>query len=107
MKNTNCFLLTIAAVIIAFIFHSVEYTLVFKRLDWVSKIPSLEPAQRETARAKAESALRPIIIVGRVGNAFLFVSILFFVLAVLRRERGWYSIPIMLILADVLVQMLV
>ncbi|MDB6055117.1 MAG: hypothetical protein JWN25_2640 [Verrucomicrobiales bacterium] len=106
MKNTNWFLLSIAATMVAIIFHSVEYTLVFQRLEWVSKIPSLDSSQRETARGKAESALRPITMVGRVGNAFLFASILLVGLALHRRERGWYSIPIMLILSDILIQML-
>jgi hypothetical protein len=42
----------------------------------------------------------------KVGLLFTFSSLACVIVAIIRRESGWYSIPIMLLLADVTVQML-
>src|SRR3954470_12378650 len=42
----------------------------------------------------------------KVGLLFTFSSLACVIVAIIRRESGWYAIPIMLLLADVTVQML-
>ncbi len=45
-------------------------------------------------------------ILNNVGLVFMFSSLACMVVALIRRESGWYSIPIMLLMFDLMTQML-
>jgi hypothetical protein len=62
--------------------------------------------QQKEMQAKAEVHQRKASLLNLVGLFFTFCGLSCLAVAAMRREQGWYLIPLVIFLSDVVVQML-
>lgn len=108
MKKRISFLISILLGVIAFVLHSLARDEIMRgqhlkaaRIEAVAKQQISYTPDPEAVRLSSSGR-----ILSKVGHIFTFSSLACLVVALIRRESGWYSIPIMLLLSDVVVQLL-
>jgi len=108
MKKRIFFPATILLVIIALVLHFTARAQILEGQHLKSK--SIEAAMEKQTQVVDDPTAKSLSNNGRifnnVGLVFALCSLICLVLALLRREPGWYSIPILLLLSDLTVQML-
>ncbi len=108
MSKRTFFLASVLLALVAFAMHGVgrerlvaSSHLKAKRIETsVTQHTNYTPDQ-EAVRLSASGRT-----LNKVGLLFTFSSLACVIVALIRREPGWYSIPMMMLLADVTVQML-
>ncbi len=106
MKTRVCFWMAILLAVVTLTLHAVarDHRVAGSRLRAQSWTRA--PAEQRRMLVEADVRMGFAKAYGYTGLAFMIASLGFVVSALLRHERGWYSIPIMLLLADVVLQML-
>jgi hypothetical protein len=103
-----CFGASILLAIVALSFHSVARDKILSAAHL--KAERISAAQKQqiayTPDLAAVSLSRSGHTLNKTGLVFTFLSFACMIVAAIRHESGWYSVPTMLLLADVLVMML-
>jgi hypothetical protein len=108
MNKRTVFLTSIALAFVALVIHSVAR----ERLDAGSKLKAkqLEVAVKQQTPYTPDSEASRLFSTGRtlnhIGMAFTISAAICVFVAIARRERGWYSVPLLLLVFDLGVQML-
>ena len=108
MKKHTFFLVAILLGVIALGIHSVARHQIMSAQDLKAEgiAAAVQQHFRYVPDPEAVSLSGSGHTLNAVGLIFTFCCLVFLVVALVRRESGWYSIPIMLLLSDILVQML-
>jgi hypothetical protein len=108
MKKRIIFLASVVLAFVALVIHSVARD----KLDAGSKLKAkqLEVAVKQHTHYTPDPEASRLFSTGRtlnhVGMVFTISAAICVFVAMARREPGWYSIPLMLLLCDLVVQML-
>src|ERR1017187_9192199 len=108
MNNRTIFLASVVLAFVALVIHSVAR----EKFDTGSKLKAkqLEVAvKQQTHYTPAPEASRLFSTgrtLNRVGTGFTITAAICVFVAIARREPGWYSVPLLLLLFDLGVQML-
>ena len=108
VKRRTFFLPSILLVLVALGFHSAARDQILQGSR--RRAQSIEAAIKQQIRAapdvEAARLSNNVHALNKIGLVFAFSCVVCLAVAFVRRESGWYSIPIMLLFADLMVQML-
>jgi hypothetical protein len=108
MNTRTFFLVSVILALVALVIHSVAHD----KLDAGSKLKAkqLEVAVKQQTHYTPDPEASRLFSTGRalnhVGMAFTISAAICVFVAIVRREPGWYSVPFLLLVFDLGVQML-
>lgn len=108
MKKRAFYLASTLLVLIALFFHFVARAQIVEaqHLRVKSREAAMEKQTQVVTDPTAKRLSDSARVLNKVGLAFAICSLTFLVVAGIRREHGWYSIPILLLFFDLIEQLL-